>query len=304
MPISQELIVSTLENTGYRPITLNSYREFISGVRYVAIETLGAEGLKVVQFLPTNHKSTWDVVRWDGADSTSLHICQSDRTKLDDTAYLRVGYDWFAKVAPRVNTTKDYFIGYRNRLSFFQTLEMFLENNNGGSMNRFDVAYSFERAHPANPTRRQEVDIERRLAEIAALEAEIRHRDNFAQVVELRSAGSQYLATGDQTMASAYFRESDALQRRIQATLDRGEQVVRETINVVAPTNQWFNAPTTTYTYGVLPTTAWAGSYDGGLFNPANPVAGSSTSPKPKLTTVETVKREPRVIEFDPEPED
>ena len=175
-------------------------------------------------------------------------------------------------------------------------------------MNRFDVAYSFERAHPANPTRRQEVDIERRLAEIAALEAEIRHRDNFAQVVELRSAGSQYLATGDQTMASAYFRESDALQRRIQATLDRGEQVVRETINVVAPTNQWFNAgwdgavrgsQETALTWNAV-TQAYvlAGVAYGGISRTAN------DPPKPKLTTVETVKREPRVIEFDPESED
>ncbi len=294
-------IISNLANTGYRPITLSGYREFISGIRYVAIETLGSEGLKVVQFLPTDHKSTWDVVRWDGADSISVYICRSDRTKLDNEAYLKSGYDWFAKVAERVNTTKDYYFGdssgfQQRRGAFFQTLEMFLENSEGGRPNPFDVAYSFERAHPANPTERQIVDIDRRTAELAAREAAIRHRDNFAQVDEFRSLGAACLASNDQVMASAYFREADSLARRIQATLDRGEQVVREEITVTAPSNQWFNAPmyTTTNTFASQSVTRVPGF----SFVPDN------TPPALKLTTVETVDRKPRVIELEDEPED
>lgn len=297
MPISPSEVVSTLENTGFRPITLNSYREFISGIRYVAIETLGSEGLKVVQFLPTDHRSSWDVVRWDGADSTSLYICQSDRTKLDNEAFLRIGYDWFAKVAAKVNTRKDYFVGglsglEQNRGAFFQTLEMFLENSNGGFPNPFEVAYSFERAHPANPTERQIADLDRQLAEIAARENAIRHRENFAQVDELRTIGAQHLANNNQALASAYFRESDALQRRIQAVLDRGEQVVREEINVTPPSNQWFNdgfdINSVTRTWGNLN----GGAY-GGIRRSAN------APPRPKLTTVETIDRKPRVIELE-----
>lgn len=308
--MQQSEIVSTLENTGFRPITLNNYREFISGVRYVSIETLGAEGLKVVQFLPTNDRSTWDIVRWDGSDSTSLYVCQKDRTKLDNEAYLRIGYDWFAKVAGKVNTKKDYFIGdsitgYHNRRAFFQTLEMFLENESGGYANPFDVAYSFERAHPANPTERQVADLDRQRAEIAAREAAIRQRENFAQVDELRTMGAQYLASNNQELASAYFREAEALQRRIQATLDRGEAVTRETINVVAPRNQWFNAGmgvTRTYaTYDELNTNAIynnGGAYDWqGIGREVN----TPPSPKKKLTTVETIEHKPRVIELEPE---
>lgn len=317
MSIPQELIVSTLKNTGFRPITLNNYREFISGVRYVSIETLGSEGLKVVQFLPTNDRSTWDIVRWDGADSTSLYICQKDRTKLDNEAYLRIGYDWFAKVSGKVNTKKDYFIGdsitgYHNRGAFFQTLEMFLENENGGYANPFDVAYSFERAHPANSTERQIADLDRQRAEIAAREAAIRQRENFAQVDELRTMGAQYLASNNQELASAYFREAEALQRRIQATLDRGEAVAREEINVTAPSNQWFNAPAYSFSWGTAQTTSTfglnGGSYgidDNEYFNYGGARGGiprvSNPPPKKKLTTVETIEHKPRVIELEPE---
>jgi len=137
--------------------------------------------------------------------------------------------------------------------------------------------------------------MERRIAEVAARAAALRHRDNFAQVDELRTMGAQYLASNDQSLASEYFRQADALQRRIQATLDRGEQVVREEINVVAPSYQWFNAGfdwSVTRAYG-------AGNYldpnYGGISRTAN------TPPKPKLTTVETVDRKPRVIELEPE---
>lgn len=305
--MQQSEVISTLANTGFRPITLNSYREFISGIRYVAIETLGSEGLKVIQFLPTDHRSTWDIVRWDGAHSRSLYVCKSDRTKLDNQAYLRVGYDWFAKMAAKVNTTKDYFFGdsytgYQNRGEFFQTLEMFLENTEGGAANPFDVAYSFERAHPANPTERQIADLDRQRAELAAREMAIRHRENFAQVDELRVAGSQFLAVGDQPTASEYFRQGEALQRRIQATLDRGEAVVREEINVTAPSYNLLNAGT------LVASTLVARSYGsyGGAYDWQGISRAVNTPPQPKtpkLTTVETVDRKPRVIELEEEPE-
>lgn len=282
-----EEITATLAATGYRPITVRSYQEFISGIRYVSIETLGTEGFKVLQFMPNDNKN-WDIVRWQASDSSSVYICRAGRNTLNDTAQLSIGYEWYAKVAEKIATTQDYFVGdpitgYHNRGAFFQTLEMFLENNKGGSRNPFDVAYAFERAHPANPTARALADIDRQRAELEAREAAMRHRDNFAQVDELRTLGAQALALNDRERSAYYYREADLLRARIQVTLDRGEQVVRETITPPSQERPW-------------------GGWDIGNGTwTLNGVPINQSNSTPKLTTVETVKREPRVIQFDDE---
>ncbi len=248
----QELL-SVLESKHYRPITLRTYQDFISGVRYVSVETLGSEGFKVLQFIPTSAKANWDIVRWEKdpvfGDRASF-IQNSMRSDLENGVKLCVGYDWYAKVAPKVGVTRDYFISQKNtwgaeylenRGWHFKTLDCFLGDESEdkyGQKNPFDVEYAFNRAHPAEPALRELTDISRTKAELESREAVIRLQENFAEVNELRLIGAQFAQRGETRQSQAYFTAADALRQRVQAKLDNGAKIVERENVVVAPVRE------------------------------------------------------------------
>src|ERR1700722_345926 len=225
-----EDVTAALSLAGYRPITLNSFDELIGGVRYVCIQTTGAEQLTLVQFLPCLSKVTWDIVCWE--DNSALYISSAVRSQLGGKFNFKSDYDWFAKYSPKVSLSKGYYIGNQSRGSFFYPLDLFLTNEAGGSSNPFDSQYSFERAHPPTQEARMVRDLERLKAEGEAARALIKQREAFSQVDEVRSASAAFLAAGDQRTAAKYIREADDLRRRVQARLDAGEPVVREVLSI------------------------------------------------------------------------
>lgn len=207
------------------------------------METIGSKGFKVLQFLPKSGNACWDVVRFEGELSRASYINSQKRSDLTNGAELRVGYEWYGKVSSKVDISSNYFVGdsylgFQNRGWFFTTLELFLTDEEGEATSPFDVKYAFDRAHPLNPEQRQLVDLTRIQAELEAREAAQRQRDNFAEVDELRTLGAQIMPT-NQRWAAVYFREADALRRRIQAKLDNGQKVVaREGVVVPAPAEE------------------------------------------------------------------
>lgn len=228
-------ISTTLAECGYRQITLRSFNELIAGVRYVSLETLGADSFRAIQFLPTGHIS-WSVTRWE-ADTALLIFQGMSRSEIVNHCEFKASYDWYAKHSTHINLISDYMVGRDNyrasRGAFFGTFEWFISNVNGGNgvLAHMSTESAFERAHPERPEARMAVDLDRQIRELEAREAVIRQQEAFAQVHEIHGMAAQADNNWDTRYSMDLRLVAEEVRRRVQQSLDNRSPIERVDVN-------------------------------------------------------------------------
>lgn len=243
MPVPKAML-EDLDRAGYRPITINSYQEFIGGCRYVSIETGRGTRLKsVTQFAPNDTRSAWSIWKWENLGA----VYQSNKSRSSLAALPLIKGEWFRSVPKKVNGNI-YSGTVRSEACVGMPFSQFISACVGGYENPFEIAGAFNQRHPIDTVERAKADLRRVQSELEAREDSVRQEEAFKEVSTLKLVASELDRAGDDRSAKRMRDRAEVMRREVQARLDTEAQSSRRAYNptksilepvVGTPTFEW-----------------------------------------------------------------